>query len=684
MIYFVSNRQWLFEEDDIKPLSVEKSLTLLEKKEVLQLDVETNGLDPHLKKLKTLQLGYKDTQIVIDVETVDIQNYKEILQNTLLIGHHLKFDTQFLYNHNIIPRKIYDTMIVEQFLYLGYPTGMISFSLKSLLYRYLNVNMDKSIRETIVNREIDYSYIIYAAKDVEYLEEVMWKQVAILKTRKNAIIGAKLECDFVPVIAYLEWCGIKLDIDKWKAKMEEDSKNLKIAKDKLDSFIINSKNPKFSKYIYTEAQGDLFTGFSTDPQCTINWASSKQVIQIAKILGFNTLIKDKKTGENKDSVLEKQLKLQKGINDEFLKIYFDYQEHFKVVSSFGQGHLNDINPVTGRLHTQYKQLGATSGRMSSGSSKKNEELAVFKNLPKGSCGYKNMQQLPSNHATRSSFIGGENRLFCSCDFSALESRLGADIYQEKSMIDEFLYKSGDIHSLVASFCFEECRGKSTEEIKKNYSSLRKKAKPVGFSQQFGGSAYAIQSSLGCTLQEAEDIAAAYNKGFSGIANFKNKGSKFVREHGYIIMNPDTGHRMYWWDWEEWKERQLSFNNKDWEGYRKRKHENPHNPEAKEVSMHFKAASKYDRLALNSVTQATGIIILKDAAINYFNWIVDNKYFNIIKINGLIHDEFNIDFPKDLESIVPKKLKEIMENSASKYCKSLPIPASAEVGLYWIH
>jgi DNA polymerase I-like protein with 3'-5' exonuclease and polymerase domains len=60
--------------------------------------------------------------------------------------------------------------------------------------------------------------------------------------------------------------------------------------------------------------------------------------------------------------MEKVLKAQKGIDDTFLKLYFDYQGFYKVCSSFGQGHLDAINPKTGRLHTIYRQLGAVSGK----------------------------------------------------------------------------------------------------------------------------------------------------------------------------------------------------------------------------------------------------------------------------------------------------------------------------------
>lgn len=680
MIYLVTHHKELFEPEEYKILSIEESLSLLKDCEILQYDSETTGRDARICDILCIQFGNKekDFQIVVDCTSVDITIYKDILESKLLVGQNLKFDLQFLYNYGIVPRKIYDTMIVEQLLYLGYPSGVISYSLSSIADRRLGIDIDKSIRGQIIWRGLDTQVIIYAANDVKWLEDIMWSQVTDCK-KKECLIGAKLECDFVPVISYLEWCGIKLDEDKWKAKMKKDKESLELAEARLNEFV--TSNPNLSKFTYVELQGDLFGGFNTDPICTINWSSSRQVVEVAKILGFNTIVQDKKTKEDKDSVLEKFLKTQKGINDEFLDLYFDYQEHAKVVSSFGQSQLNMINPKTGRCHTIYKQLGASSGRMSCGSQQSNEDLSKLKKLKPRDCTYCNFQQLPADKITRSCFVSEEGNLFCSCDFSALESRLGADIYQEHSMIEEFLYKSGDIHSLVAKACFPELRDKTTEEIKRDFPHLRKKAKPIGFSQQFGGSAMAIAQSLGCPLEEAEVIADSYLKGFPGIAKFKSEGSKAVRKNGYVLMCKYTGHKMYWWDHNKWLERQKSFTQEFWEEYRT-KHKGTTDFVAQEVREHFQAASKWDRMALNAPTQSTGSIILKDAMTAFFNYIVDNKLFNIVKIVALVHDEANIEYPKELN--MDKILKSCMENSASKFCKSLPIPAEASIGDCWIH
>ena len=680
MVYLVTGQPDLFENPNYKLMSVEESLQLLSSCKILQYDSETTGVDARICDLLCVQFGNKekDFQIVVDTTTVSILLYKSILEDKYIIGQNLKFDLQFLYNYGIIPRKVYDTMIVEQLLYLGYPSGTISYSLAAIAQRRLGIDIDKSIRGQIIWRGLDEQVILYSANDVRWLEDIMYSQLKDCE-EKQCKVGAKLECDFVPVISYLEWCGIKLDENKWLVKMKKDKENLDKAKEALDRFI--TSNPNLSQFTHIERQGDLFSGFNSEPLCTINWSSSRQVVQLAKILGFDTVVQDKKTKEDKDSVLEKHLKTQKGINDEFLDLYFAYQEYAKVVSSFGQSQLNMVNPKTGRCHTIYKQLGAASGRMSCGSQQPNHALAKLKGIPAKDCTYCNFQQLPSDEVTRSCFVAEEGNLFCSCDYSALESRLGADIYNEESMIEEFLYKSGDIHSLVAKACFPELKDKTTEEIKKNYPHLRKKAKPIGFSQQFGGSARAIASSLGCPLEEAEDIAAAYLNGFPGIAKFKADGSKAVRQKGYVLMCKYTGHKMYWWDHQVWLDRQKSFTQEFWEEYRT-KHKDTGDSIALSVREHFQAASKWDRMALNSPTQGTGIVILKSAMTDFFNYIVDNGLFNKVKIVALVHDEANIEYPINLAMDIV--LKECMEKAAAKFCKSLPIPAEAAVGDHWIH
>ena len=693
-IYLVTGQTELYPNDVYEIISVEESLRLLDTFNIIQYDSETNGRDCHIATLKCIQFGNKklDTQIVVDTSTVSPLLYKDILENKYLIVQNGAFDLKFLYNYGIIPRKIYDTMIVEQLLHLGYPPGIISYSLKSIAYRRLGVDIDKSIRGEIIWRSLDKEVIKYAAGDVKYLEDIMSSQLKECK-EKGCTVGAKLECDFIPVLAYLEWCGIKLDETKWKAKMQKDKENLDKAKTALDDFIVSDS--KLKEFTHINLQGDLWEGFDTKPKCIINWSSSQQVIQVAKKLGFNTSVQDKKTGEDKDSVLEKHLKSQKNINDEFLKLYFNYQEYAKVVSSFGQGHLNAINPITGRLHTIYRAIGTTSGRMSSGSQAINTDLAKLKKLPINpsskqkkeglGCSYPNMQQLPHDKITRSCFIAEKGNLFCSCDYSAMEARIGAEVYNEKMLLDEFLYRSGDTHAAYAKVVFaDELKDIDIKDIKAKRPDLRNKVKSVEFAVQFGSDGTAVAPQLGISIEDARKLVTNLLSGMKGLASFKSKAGKAVMQKGYVEIMPQTGHKAYWWDYKEWKERQKSFNDTFWNEYRLY-HKGTGDEVAKKVKEHFQAQSKWkDRMSLNLPTQGGGAIVLKEAMINWFNWVIDNNYFGKILLVNLTHDECNSEFPQELKDTYPKLVEQIMEDAAAKYYHKLPIPAVAEVGNYWIH
>lgn len=466
MIYLVSGQESLFNNSDgwtsYQRMSLEDSIKILNSLDVIQFDLETDGRNAHLCSVLMAQFGSRERnmQIVVDCTTIDLTRYKEIIETKLIIGQNLKFDYQFLFKYGIIPSKTWDTMIVEQLLYLGYsykPVSpaeyqkydydfpyhdngfyTLSFALDALVEKYVHQHLDKSIRGEIIWRGIDTSTIIYGARDVTYLEDIKEQQEEILKKR-NCIPAAEIENAFVVVIAYLEWCGIKLDVNKWKLKMQKDLKNLETAKNALDDYIVelSKSNPELKKYVYVNTQGDLFSGFDTKPKCTINWQSQKQTIPLYKLLGFDTTVQDKETGENKDSAMEKHLIKQKGIDDYFLKLmfgkdeflpdgtmnhYWGYQESAKVCSTYGEVYLDAINPITGRIHTKFNQLGATSGRMSCGGGQKDfdTDLAKYKGLPASRCKFVQIQNLPADHETRESFICEDGNLMCSCDYAALE------------------------------------------------------------------------------------------------------------------------------------------------------------------------------------------------------------------------------------------------------------------------
>lgn len=740
MIYLVTQNEELLRNKAYSIIDVSKCLQLLWNMPVIQFDSETTGRDAHINKILCVQFGndYTDCRIVVDTDNISMLIFKEVLESKYLILQNAKFDLQFLYNYGIHPIKIYDTMIVEQFLYLGYPSGLtvtsqeykkecytfpyhindngtytISFALDAIAKKRLNISIDKSIRGQIIYRGLDTEVINYAAYDVVYLEKIMKSQLEDLRKIPNATIGAKIECDFTPVIAYLEWCGIKLDEEKWKDKMQKDKLKLLQSEEAINKFILdtyNKGNESLKQFIYVSNQPSLFEEFNTDvgvPKVKINWASSPQVVAVAKALGFNTTVIDKKTGKEKDSAMEKQLKSQNGINNEFLRLLFGEGEEgdddyfpgwsgsYKVVTSFGQGHLNAINPNTGRIHTIYRAIGTISGRMSSGSEQNNNDLAKLKGLPinpsskqkkegKG-CSYPNMQQLPHNKETRACFVAEKGNLFCSCDYSAMEARIGADVYNEHKLLDEFLYGSGDTHAAYAKVVFaKELEGINTKDVKKKRPDLRDKVKPIEFSVQFGSDGTAIAPQLKISREEARQLVINLLNGMTGLKSFKEKGSKFVLNNGYVNILPQTGHRGYWWNWKHWKEVQKYYTPEFWENY-KLYHRGTGDEVCKEVKEHFQDKSKWcDRMSLNLPTQGGGAVVLKEAMINLYKWVINNGYWGKILFCNFTHDECNTEFPEELKDTYPKIVVNIMQEAAAKYYHKLPIPAVPEVNNYWVH
>ena len=691
MIYLVSDNIDAT-GDDIKKLTVDESLDIIAHWPVVQFDTETTGFDPHVCSLTSMQFGYKHfdsgdhTEIVIDCTSINPKNYKEVIESQYLIGHNLKFDLQFLYNYDIVPLNVYDTMICEQLLYLGYKPGSVSFALGSVLNRRVGIDLDKSYQKQIATKGLTYEGIVYAANDVRYLQDIRKSQLAVAKER-NCEKAFTVENRFVPAIAYLEWCGIRMDKEKWGEKMKSDLEKRDDYLNKLNDFILSDENLK-KKFVSSYTQLSLFDTETVSSPVDINWNSSTQVVPVLQELGFNTEVRDKKTKKIRHSADKKNLQFQTGINDEFLDLYKNYSEAQKVVSSYGQNYLNLINPNTDRLHTKFSQLGTVTGRMSSGSSGKNIDLAKLKKLPENEVGFVNLQNLPARGDegvfTRSCFIASEGNAFVSCDYSAEESRVQADVWNEKSLLDSF-EKGIDTHNLYAKLCFpEELKNVDVRDVKKVRPDLRQAAKSAEFALGYGSDGSAIAKSIGMSEQKAREMVAGILKGMPGMAAFKKKTIKFLKQNGYIVINPITGHRIYWQNWATWRAQEDRFDRTFWDNYIMY-HKGTNDSVAQMVASHNELAKNwFEKNVLNYPIQGGSAIVLKQAAADLFKWIVDNGYFNKILFCVLVHDEIDCECPKEIADDFSKVMTQIMEKAARKYYKKLKIPAEASVSEHWVH
>ncbi len=642
MIYLVSHNKSLFQTDKYIEATMEQAMSVLLPLKICQLDSETKGLDCHTKALLTIQLGNKDNQVVIDWTTLTprkkqiVKNYLE--SDRLFLGWNLMFDLTFLYVQGIYPKHIWDGMIVEQLLYLGYPAQMREKSLKAAAWNYLNINIDKTVRGKIVNDGLTTEVVIYAAGDVTYIEDIKEKQDIEIE-KQGMKLAVELECEFVKSLAYFKYCGVHLDITKWKAKMTKDQAKLDKAISELNAWVVawdkenphngydiqypELKYPKYSadypaevkrlikdgykrfpqedlqtpdgkvdaykkviknQFTRIDTQGDLFTGFDTEPKCVINWSSQKQVIPLFELLGINVETFDKKTKQKKKSIEANVLKPQK--NDfPIIPIFLEYQEAAKVVSTYGQNWLNAINPKTGRIHADFHSIGTDTARVSSGG-------GVWK---------LNMQNLPHDPETRACFTSEEGNAWLSADYQSQESRIIASVSKDEKMIDLFEHGCGDVHSLVAYMSYPNIIPRDTkiEDIKKLYHNWRQKAKSIEFAINYGGDYNTISKNDGIPVEEAKEIYDNFMEGFPGIKRYQDYCRAAVMRDGYILLNPLTGHRAHIYDAEELKETHNKIQEPGfWEYYQNVRKRNPQDEIVQEVRHYMQRKAASEKQSIN--------------------------------------------------------------------------------------
>lgn len=728
MIYLVSHNKSLFQTDKYIEATMEQAMSVLLPLKLCQLDSETKGLDCHTKALLTIQLGNRDNQVVIDWTTLTpkekriVKNYLE--SDRLFLGWNLMFDLTFLYVQGIYPKHIWDGMIVEQLLYLGYPASMREKSLRAAAWNYLNINIDKTVRGKIINDGLTTEVVIYAAGDVTYIEDIKEKQ-DIEVEKQGMKLAVELECEFVKSLAYFKYCGVHLDVTKWKAKMAKDQAKLNKAISELNAWVVawDKENPhsgydiqypelnypKYSsdypaevkrlikdgykrfpqedlqtpdgkvdaykkviknQFTRIDTQGDLFTGFDTEPKCVINWSSQKQVIPLFELLGINVETFDKKTKQKKKSIEANVLKPQK--NDfPIIPIFLEYQEAAKVVSTYGQNWLNAINPKTGRIHADFHSIGTDTARVSSG----------------GGIWKLNMQNLPHDPETRACFTSEEGNAWLSADYQSQESRIIASVSKDEKMIDLFEHGCGDVHSLVAYMSYPNIIPRDTkiEDIKKLYHNWRQKAKSIEFAINYGGDYNTISKNDGIPVEEAKEIYDNFMEGFPGIKRYQDYCRMAVMRDGYILLNPLTGHRAHIYDAEELKETHNKMQEPGfWEYYQNVRKRNPQDEIVQEVRHYMQRKAASEKQSINYRIQNRGAMCFKLSSIKLFNWIVDHKLIDKVKMCVPAHDEFNLECSVAIKEQVGKVLIDCMIAGGKPFCPNVFLGADIDINDHWVH
>lgn len=486
--------------------TIEEVVAYCKTRKVLCIDTETTRRnksslsdDPYDTQIIMFQIGDAHNQFIIDTRYTDISCLKRFLESKRIvkIGHNIKYDYKVLNtNYGITLNNVFDTMITDYVLTTGLS---VTHSLEECCIRYLKYNpygnqlslfdpfITKKERLNISKKNSfeDFSKeeIFYGATDVistYKLYEVLSKKV--LETKQNKIVA--LENKFVCVLADMELTGLPIREDLWMSLEQENRTLLETLRNSLPE--------------------------------GINWDSPKQVVTYFKEQGIPTKVLDRKTGIEKDSVQTSTI--TKAVKEQFplVKQYTEYKGVAKLVSSYGNKFLSNINPATGRIHSSFIQILHT-GRISS-------------NSP-------NLQQIPREAEFRNCFE--TDKVFISADYSSQEIHVLANKSKEPIMIDG-LNRGLDIHKLTAAMAYNKLYRDVTDKE-------RQIGKSINFLIAYGGGAHKLSSNFAIELKTSKLLLKQYFINYSKVLPyFENTRAQALRD-GYILIDK-LGRRCYFPDY----------------------------------------------------------------------------------------------------------------------------------------
>lgn len=403
----------------------------LSKESVLAIDTENAGLDPHLKWPLLLQIGTSDKCYIFEhYADLDFSPIREVLEDAgiLKVFFNAKYDWKWIFVHyDIRVNNIFCCQVAERLLTVGLPGARIHVSLRDVVEKYLGIQLKKEARSGFIDRDpeaepITEEMFAYSAADVVLLPEICSLQIDKLN-KLGVQLAAQLEFDVLPPTAESEVLGVLIDQVQWR-------KLLVKAQHKFDSL---SKD-LYACFDSVVAQKTLF-GFPT-----FKLSSNQQLLK-----NLNKLLKRNNLGFELLATDGDTLKKYKGHHEVF-DLLLPWRGYQKVLSTYGEKLLALANPTSGRLHCQFNQVRAATGRMSS-------EKPNLQNIP----GYD--PEDPTSLDFRSCFIAKPGYKLVTADFSQQELRILADMsgdttfYKAYTELDED-GKALDVHRYTASAVFE--------------------------------------------------------------------------------------------------------------------------------------------------------------------------------------------------------------------------------------
>ncbi len=469
-----------------------EALDELESSKVVGLDIEGTSLDPYDSVLLTVQIGTPEKSFIFDARELnlkEIPRLKEFLEDNKIIKilHNGKFDYKHIKQHfGISVANIYDTMLTEAVLNAGLRNSF--YSLKDLSVKYTGIELKKSVRETFeymtASSKLNDAQLKYGASDTLILFPIFEEQLKKLK-KEGLVNVAKLEFATTRVVGDMELTGVNINVKKWKDIIND----LSIERDNLAKKFQQEIRPYFKSTTV-----DLFGNIGD----SININSQTQLMDL-----FNN-----KMGLNLPSTNDGILELS---DNPIVKILREYRGYEKLVSAFGENLISKINSNTGRIHPEFNQLGAATGRFS--------------------CNNPNFQQIPrqsENAPFRSCFNPKPGYKLVTADYSTFEMRIMADLSGDKNLIDAF-NKGVDVHSHTASLMFGL---ELTDTFKKDHPDERFAAKSINFGLMYGRGPSSLAKQIGVSPEVGKDYMNKYFKSYPGVKSYLERVAKEAVKQGW--------------------------------------------------------------------------------------------------------------------------------------------------------
>ncbi len=575
---------------------VTEAVKELKKREVLAVDTEATALDPYNTTLLLIQVGTPKKAYIFNHQKVDTTPLKSLLEDPkrLKIVQNGKFDYKMLkVNAKITLNNIFDTMLAERILTTGIKREN---SLEAIALKYLKLQLEKSVRHTFgKTSRLTKTQLEYSALDVLVLFPIFKVQFKELQSQKLTRI-AQLEFRCLPVVAEMELKGSYIDVEKWR-------KNLKELKEKRD--LASARIQEELRPLYQNTQVDLF-GNQVD---VVNLNSPIQILEAFRKVGIDL----PSTGE---AILRRT-------DHPLAKMLLEYRSHEKLLSAFGENLLSKINPKTGRIHPDYMQIGADTGRFS--------------------CSNPNLQQIPSDSAFRNCFVPPEGYKFVVADYSQIELRIMAEMSEDPAFMKA--YKEGkDLHTLTASQMF------GIPEEKVRHDKERFQAKSINFGLMYGRGANSLATQLGVDVEEAKRLLNKYFKSYGGVKRWLDKVAKDAVRNGY---SKTLGGR------------KRSFTPPD-----------PSSPAYQRQLGHIERQGK------NTPIQGTSADMVKYALVYIYDKIKQGGY-DAYPIHT-VHDEVVVEVREDQAEEMRDLVEEEMIRAAKVLLKKVPVKVGAKMGEVWEH